>query len=258
MADFLGDVMNSVQSQVNSSLSTMVDFMDNFQSGTDFSLDFDKGPEVEAAVNGLMIGVGALLVLFGCRLFRATLFALVTIATAGLIYYIGVKNGQEQRVMFPVAACLGVFCGLLSIKLWKLAMFLVGFAVALVGYVVVKSLNPNLLPPNALLAGMLCLGIVFGVMSVYMERYWLLLTTPILGSFIFAQGVNFFAQLDIDVFGTLAGKSRCTTQECYGLWAGTASFALVGMLIQYRFTAGFDHKTTTHKKERYVKQLDVV
>jgi len=98
--------------------------------------------------------------------------------------------------------------------------------------------------------------------SVCMEKYWLLVSTPILGSFLAIQGIDHFANLDINVFGTLQGTAQCSTDECYGLWAGVCGLALAGMLIQYRWTADFNHtKVQTvkvHQKEKYVKQVDSV
>ena len=206
-----------------------------------------------------MLAVGVVLVLFGCRLFKATLFLITLIAVAGLTYFVGVQQGQDQRVMLGVGAVVGVFCGLLAIQLWKVALFLVGALVGVVLFVVLKSVQPQLLvTPAAEYCALLLPSLVLGVFSVCMERYWLLFATPILGSFLTMQGVDHFAQLDINVFGTLSGRDSCNTDECYGLWAAVAGFALLGMLVQYRWTAGFERTTVVHKKERYVKQVDNV
>lgn len=244
----------------NSYAQTINHYVDQFSTG-DFSLDFAGGPEVEATIAGLMIGVGVLLVLFGCRLFKATLFMLVMIATSGLVYYVGANNGTDTKIMLPVALVLGLFTGMLAIKLWKLALFCVGFAVGLVGFIVAKNLYPAIFTTQAIeLTLLLVPSIIMGLISVCLERWWLLFATPILGAFLTVEGVDYFANLDVNVFQTLAGKAQCTSPECYGLWAGTAALAVVGMLIQWRFTAGFDHgsRTTVHKSERYVKQVDSV
>jgi len=228
---------------------------------TGFSLDFPHGAEIETAVAVLMIAVGVGLVLFGCRLFKAALFSLIMIAVTGLTYYIGVANHAEPEVMFAVGIVLGFFCGLLAIKLWKLALFLVGACVGLVVFIVAKNVWPAaFISPIAEYSALLIPCIVLGVISVCLERWWLLVSTPILGSFLAVQGIDHFANLDINIFGTLKGTASCSTDECYGLWGGLAGMALLGMLIQYRWTAGFDHtKTkTVYQKERYIKQVDTV
>jgi len=226
-----------------------------------FSLDFPHGEQVETAIATIMIGLGLALVLFGCRLFKAALFALIMTGTAALIYYIGVSQGQSSRLMFAIGLTLGFFCGLLAIKLWKLALFAVGAFVGLVIFVVAKNMYPGaFVSPVAEYIALILPALILGCISVYMEQWWLLVSTPILGSFLLIQGIDYFADLDINVFGTLKGTAQCSTDECYGLWAGVGTLALFGMLIQYKYTAGFNHtKTVTvHKKEKYIKQVDSV
>ena len=198
-----------------------------------------------------------MLVLFGCRLFKATLFLITLIAVSGFVYFVGTGQGQDQRLMLGVGAALGVFCGLLAIQLWKVALFLVGALVGVVLFVLIKSVQPGLLvTPVAEYAALLLPALVLGVFSVCMERWWLLFATPVLGSFLTMQGVDHYADLEINVFGTLSGRDVCVTNECYGLWAAVAGFALLGMLVQWRWTAGFSHSqsgsTPRSRAERYV------
>jgi len=226
-----------------------------------FTLDFPHGPEIETAIATTMIGLGIALVLFGCRLFKAALFALIMTGTTALIYYIGVSQGESSKLMFAIGITLGFFCGLLAIKLWKLALFAVGAFVGLVIFVVAKNLYPGaFVTPAAEYSALILPALILGMVSVYLERWWLLVSTPVLGSFLTIQGIDHFANLDINVFGTLQGTAQCDTDECYGLWSGVAGLALFGMLIQYRYTAGFNHTkvVTVHQKEKYVKQVDSV
>jgi hypothetical protein len=228
---------------------------------TGFALDFAQGPEVQAALSACMIAVGVLLVLFGCRLFKATLFTIIFIAVSGLVYYVGVQQGQDQRVMLGVGLGLGLFCGLLAIQLWKVALFLVGALVGVVFFVIIKSSFPAAFSTTWVeYCALLIPSLLLGVFSVCMERYWLLFATPILGSFLTMQGIDHFADLDINVFGTLQGTAQCTSDECFGLWAAVVGFAVVGMLVQYKWTAGFDssRSSTVYKKEKYTKQVDEV
>ena len=212
-----------------------------------------------------MITVGALLLFFGCRLFKATLFSLTFIAVAGIVYFVGVQDGRDQRVMLGVGLGLGLFCGLLAIKLWKVALFLAGALVGFVAFVIVKSLYPAaFVNPAVAYPALLVPAVVLGLFSVCMERYWLLFATPVLGSFLVMQGVDHFADLDINVFGTLDGSAQCSSDECYGLWAAVVGASLLGMLVQYKWTAGFDSSssgsapTKRHQSEKYVKQVDAV
>ena len=103
---------------------------------------------------------------------------------------------SDQRVMLGVGLGLGLFCGLLAIKLWKIALFVAGalWSALLPSSSSSRSTRPHSstrplhTPPcssRAVILG-LCL-------SVCMERYWLLFATPILGSFLCMQGVDHFA-----------------------------------------------------------------
>lgn len=206
-----------------------------------------------------MIALGFALVLFGCRLFKAALFALVMVATTALVYYVGVANGKSTELMFAIGLTLGFFLGLLAIKLWKCALFAVGACVGLVIFVVAKSLYPTaFVSPAAEYSALILPALILGIISVCLERWWLLVSTPILGSFMAMQGIDHFAALDINIFGTLQGTAVCDSDECYGLWSGVAGLALLGMLIQYKYTAGFNHTKTVYQKEKYVKQVDSV
>jgi len=250
------DLVNSLTSDItNNTLTNTINNMVN----TGFSLDFTGGPEIETALAALMIGVGAALVFFGCRLFKATLFVLIMAGVTALVYYVGVASGEDSKVMFGVGLAVGFFCGMLAIWLWKVALFGVGALVGLVIFIILKNTYPTLfVSPYAEYAALILPMLILGVLSVCMERYWLLVATPILGSFALVQGIDHFANLDINIFGTLKGTAVCDTDECYGLWGGTIALAVVGMLVQYRWTAGFQHDKIVYKRERYVKQVDEV
>ena len=250
------EYVNDISSAVNS--VNVTGAISQFMNAG-YQFNFAHGEEVQHGLSAGMIAVGVVLVLFGCRLFKATLFAITLISVAGFVYFVGTSQGQDQRLMLGLGAALGVFCGLLAIQLWKVALFLVGALVGVVLFVVMKSVNPALfVTPAVEYTALLVPSLILGVFSVCMERYWLLFATPILGSFLTMQGVDHFADLEINVFGTLSGRDVCVTDECYGLWAAVAGFALLGMLVQYKWTAGFESSSVVHKKERYTKQVDTV
>jgi len=270
LSSLTGNVTDSISSSLMNSTfgSSLTSFLYSIQhsDGQAFSLPFANGPEVEKLIAASLIVLGFALVFLGCRLFKTALFALVFVAVAGLTYFLGVNQGESATVMFAIAMVLGLFCALLSIKLWKLALFAVGFCTGLVVFIVVKSLyGAAVATPGTELAVLLVPGLVLGVVSVLLERYWLLFATPILGSFLFTQGIDHFANLDINVFGTLQGTATCSSDECFGLWAATFGLAILGMIIQYRYTAGFsswDNSKPTSIDTRiaqvkYVKQIDV-
>ena len=75
------------------------------------------------------------------------------------------------------------------------------------------------------------------------------------------QGVDHFADLDINVFGTLDGTAQCSSEtSATGCGAAVVGASLLGMLVQYKWTAGFESSSPTkrHSSEKYVKQVDTV
>jgi len=93
--------------------------------------------------------------------------------------------------------------------------------------------------------------IVLGVFSVWMEQYWLLIATPVLGTFMFFQGLNKFTSWGINAFATLNGDETCTSQQCFAIYAGMVTMCVSGMLVQYELTSKF----ATSKPKRVTKTV---
>jgi len=260
--DFLSSLQDQFSAVLESSTnpnSTVFKTLNSFQNGQ-FALNFAGGSQVEGLISVVLIAIGALMVFFGCRLFKATLFLFVFVAGAAITFYIGAEEQLDSKFVFALSILTGLFLGLLSLRLFKLALFGIGAGVAFVLWIVAKSLYPNLFASNVqLYAALVIPMIVLGIVSVYMEQYYLLIATPVIGSFMVAQGVDHFADLDINVFGTLSGQVYCTSDECYSLWAGVTGLALLGMLVQYNYTSKFatsKPKTKTIYKEKYVRMAE--
>jgi len=257
--DFLNSLPDQLAAALESSTnpnSTLIQTINSFQNGQ-FALNFAGGSQVEGLISAVLIAIGALMVFFGCRLFKATLFLFVFVGGSALTFYIGAEEKLDSKFVLAVSILTGLFLALLSLRLFKLALFSVGAGVAFVLWIVAKSLYPNLFASNVqLYAALVVPMIILGIVSIYMEQYYLLVATPLLGSFMLAQGVDHFADLDINVFGTLSGQVYCTSDECYSLWAGVTGLALLGMLVQYNYTSKFatsKPKTKTIYKEKYVR-----
>jgi len=243
-----------IMHNMNSPMEFIDTFTDTLQNNTltntingimtnQYSLNFTYGNDVQAILSVLCLGVGFTLVFFGCRTFKFTLFSLIFTGIAGLIYFVGMSDPtSNQKAVLSIAIVLGFLSGLLAIKLWKAALFGVGAFVAFCLWVTYKSLYPNseLMTDEALqYISLIVPVILLGLFSMWMEQYWLLVATPVVGTFLFFQGLDFFANLDINVYATLAGNETCTTQQCYGIYAGMIGMCVMGMIIQYEFTSSF-------------------
>jgi hypothetical protein len=224
-----------------------------------YTLDFTGGAEIQTAIAIVMLIVGATLVYFGCRVFKFTLFALIFTGVAGVVYFSGMSDPTaNQKVVFGVAIATGFVCGLLAIKLWRLALFAVGAFVGFVLWLTYKSLYPESAIMGDEIVAYAALAImmtVLGVFSVWMEQYWLLVATPVLGTFMFFQGLNKFTSWGINAFATLNGDETCTSQQCFAIYAGMVTMCVSGMLVQYEVTSKFAAskpkritKTVVHEK----------
>jgi len=257
----IGDQVASVIDHSSNPNSTFAQTINEITSGN-FQLDFAGGAQVENLIAGVLIAVGVLMVFYGCRLFKATLFAFIFIATSALTFYIAMRENVDSKFAFALSILTGIFVALVSLKVFKLTLFAIGAAVGFVIWVAAKSLYPQYFTSEVITyAALLIPMVVLGVISLYMEQYYLLVATPIVGSFMLAQGVDHFAHLEINVFGTLSGDEMCHSDACYATWAGVIGLALLGMVVQYNYTSKFANskpRTKTVYKEKYVQMPEPV
>lgn len=187
--------------------------------------------------------VGLILAFFGTRLFKYTLFIIAFLFGAALGFFIVVKLGGASDGALVAAAILGLILGALAVKIWKASLFLLGAGCGFILWTVFKALFPNVLDSDALLYGVLagcCL--VLGLIAVKMEKVWLLFGTPLVGTFLFIQGVDYFLDPHLNVFQLLDTSSGCTFASCYVLYAAVFGGSLFGLFIQYRYTSEYGKK----------------
>jgi hypothetical protein len=84
---------------------------------------------------------------------------------------------------------IGFICGAIIVKIWSLSLFCLGALVGFVTWIAIKSIFPELLHNELILYSCLAIpSIIFGFIALRMERLWLLIATPIIGSFFSLQG----------------------------------------------------------------------
>jgi hypothetical protein len=235
--------ITQISEQFSNSTSSLEQAIHDFVSG-DYGLDFKGGTEVQHILAVGYLVLGLLLVYLGCRLFKFTLFALTFTGVTGLSYYIGMHQGYDTKAVFGVSICIGFLCGFLALKLFKLSIFAIGVFVGFIVWLTMKSLWPELLAePITSYTALAIPCIILGCFSLYLEQYWLLIATPVLGTFLFWQGLDHFAHLDLNVFGTIAGQDECTSKFCYYYYAGMIAMCLSGFIVQYYWTGKFIERT---------------
>lgn len=206
----------------------------------DYELDFAGGVAVSVILAVVMIIIGLMLVIAGCRLFKWTLFTVAFILGSFLGYYLFFNLiPDDTQSCLIAAAVVGLVLGVAALKVWKLSIFLIGAAVGMCLWLTAKALFPELFEDEAVFyISVIVTVVIFGCISMKMEKTWLLIGTPILGAFILVQGVDSFIPQDLNVMQILDFKNGgCKLEECYVLYSAVIVLSLLGMFIQYRFTS---------------------
>lgn len=141
--------------------------------------------------------------------------------------------------MIAAAVC-GLVVGVAALKVWKLSIFLIGAGVGLCIWLTVKALFPQWFEDEAAYyISLIATIIVFGLISTKMEKTWLLFGSPVLGAFVFVQGIDTFVEEDLNVFQILdfGENAGCNITACYVLYSMVIVLSIVGFLIQYFFTS---------------------
>jgi len=210
---------------------------------TNFTLGFAGGLALGLIIAIAAMGVGLLLAFFGSRLFKYTLFIIAFLVGAALGFFIVMKLGGTAQGGLIAAAIFGLILGAIAVKVWKVSLFVLGAGCGFILWTVFKALFPNVLTTDALLYGVLagcCL--VLGLIAVKMEKIWLLLGTPLVGTFLFIQGVDYFLDPHLDVFQLLDKSNGCTFTSCYVLYAAVFGGSILGFIVQYRYTSEYGKK----------------
>jgi len=217
----------------------------------DYELDFAGGVAISVILSIAMILIGVVLIIAGCRLFKWTLFTVAFVLGSFLGYYLFYNLiPDDSRSCLIAGAVVGLVLGVASTKLWKLSIFVLGAGVGLCLWLTFKALYPELFEDETVYyVSLIATVIVFGLISLKMEKTWLLFGTPVLGSFILIQGVDAFVPQNLNMLQILDFKNGgCALTECYVLYSAVLGLSLLGIFIQYRFTSE-DARKRAHKRE---------
>lgn len=216
---------------------------------TNFSLGFAGGLALGLVLAIAAMAVGLVLALFGSRLFKYTLFLIAFLFGAAMGFFIVLKLGGTAEAGMITAVILGLILGAIAVKVWKASLFLLGAGCGFILWTVFKALFPDILDTDAMLYGVLAaVCVVLGLLAVKMEKIWLLLGTPLIGTFLFIQGVDYFLDPHLNVFQLLDSSNGCTFTGCYVLYSAVFGGSLFGFFIQYRYTSEYGKKRREKEK----------
>lgn len=227
----------------------------------DYKLDFAGGVAVETLVAVLALLVGTVLVLFGSRYFKITLFSTSFIFGASLTFFTAMAAMQlESSYSLAIAFVAGVILGIIATKLWKFSLFILGAGVGLTIYLFFKAFAPSVLAEEWMyyIVMVLCC-FVFGGIAIKMEKFALIVFTPMIGSLMIVQGVNHFIEENLSVFRVLEFSDSatmpnpCSLAACQVLYGCLFGISIFGMVIQYRFTS--EYAVQMREDRMYEKEM---
>lgn len=207
-----------------------------------FHLNFEYGSQITTAIAIVAMVVGLTLVFLGVRLCRPLLFAFSWLFLGGCVFLISMlASHHDSTVSFIVGVSVGLVLAAIVVKVYKLALFVVVGLVGVVLWVLFETLFPSVL--STPVAKYVVLGIatlLCGLLGVWLEKTALLVATPVIGSFLFLQGLDHFIHQNLNAFVlmTSEGQRQCEGRAaCFGLYAALVTLAVIGIFVQWRYTS---------------------
>ncbi|KAG7256809.1 hypothetical protein CRUP_015220 [Coryphaenoides rupestris] len=181
--------------------------------------------------------------------------------------------GESSRVLdtqlsaeasVGVGLGVGVLCGLVTMLVRSVGLFMVGLTlgllVAVAALVGLEELSAS--PPRSVwvpLGVLLGLGTLFAVLTLQWQRLFTTLSTACFGAAVIAVALDYFAELlglVLYVYERLKATPR-SEPVCWVTWAvlgGWAALAMLGVLVQWKVTAeGYSHTKVPAAWERSKK-----
>jgi len=242
-----------------------------------FALTHAQQPEpapspqaVEAYQNYIEIGIiiaaivfGLLWVFFGYRLIAVVLFI------AGfVIFFFILLSVLEAKAPPPtlaiwlhyvIAAGAGLVGGLLFVCLKKIGFFLFGFLLGVMFSAIIIGATPlvNLFTSGLIpLIIILVSGLVVGIATIFLSRPLLIIGTAFNGSYLIGVTLDYkflhtsVSDLFLHIISNFSNALQFTGDwKPYVVLAGIFVFALIGMFVQFKFTANNFHYNDKQKIE---------
>ncbi|XP_063068136.1 transmembrane protein 198-B-like [Engraulis encrasicolus] len=217
---------------------------------------------------------GIIYCFFGYRCFKAVMFLTGLMFGSVIIFMLCYKErvlDTQLSVEASVGIGLGIgtLCGLVTMLVRSVGLFMVGLLLGLlagVGTLVgMEELSGS--PPRTVwvpLGVLLGLGMLFAVLTLQWQRFFVTLSTAFFGAAVIAVAVDYFVEVFALVRYVLErvkahprARPVCwVTWVVLGVWP---ALALLGVLIQWRVTAeGYSHtKVVISRQQRRVQLMRI-
>ncbi|KAI9145982.1 hypothetical protein BKA69DRAFT_1046656 [Paraphysoderma sedebokerense] len=197
----------------------------------------------------IFITVGVLFCFWGSRWFKIVLFLAGAYLFASIAYFVLQKVEPEagfsnrSAVYLGVTIAAGFIGGAILTAFVKLGIFAIGCVGGYALAVWILGLGANGLIKNDI--GQKVFIAAVALISGFITLFWLMdravkIFTAIAGAYSIMLGIDVFAQTGFkDAVGRFVGDGTLPynpTPAIYGMLAGTAVLALVGMAVQFKVT----------------------
>jgi len=169
----------------------------------------------------------------------------------GIIVYIGEINihplGPSDEVLsiiyLVLIVVIGLVGGVLFLIFWRVGLFAVGGLGGFFGAMYVLALLPSSVLPQPLFRALIIVvaTVICAFLVLKFERPMVIIATAITGAFLAILGLDFFVQTQFaaSLAAILSSSGQYSpTGATYGMMAGVAVMAVIGMIIQFTLFKG--------------------
>jgi len=214
---------------------------DGVADGVNAAVDVaNRYTKVWAAV---AIPLGLFFCLFGQRFMKPALFVAGS-SVGGFFIFAGVfaiSKDSSAGVWVPIVASIlgGLLCGILAVVLLPLGIFLMGAALGVAIGIALRPLADSIAPDNpqtAFYLMCLILALIFGILTLCLQKAMIILATAFGGSLGVIYGIAYLAGAvkSLSDWSSSAASGSVTAWSCFGGWL---ALGLIGAIIQFVFTS---------------------
>ena len=193
----------------------------------------------------------------GYRLIKIVLF-LIGFIIGGFLTYVlilGFAGDHIHETWVPytavsLAVIVGVLCGILTICIYYIGIFLVGATIGfLLMWLVLSAIDIPFFRAHIYVPvlGAIVGAVIFGLLSLWVQKWFFMLGTAILGSFMMCWGLDYYLELAAMVYYLLLfAEHRSKLHPCWYSWMLVPLFvasAVAAFIVQAALTGRkYDHK----------------
>ena len=187
---------------------------------------------------------------------KVVLFMIGFVIGGALTYFILLAFLQDRGetwvpwVSGGAAVVVGILCGVLTICIYYIGIFLAGGSVGfLVAWFILAAIDIPFFQTHIYVPviASIVLGLVVGIVALIIQKWFFMLGTAVIGAFKIAWGIDYYLELGSMVYYLLLfAEHRAELNPCWYSWCMIGLFVIVvvsGFLIQALLTGRkYDHK----------------